>query len=129
MKEFGDIQEEIVEHLTSIRDFPMFEGDFFPDHGLGIELRHMRRRRGGFVLARALGWRAAGVVAPTMRRRSDGPRTLQRRRARVNRGHPQPGLVLAALEKRRAGGSSLPASHTSTHHCQCHPCLSLLIKT
>ena len=30
VKHFGGIQEELVEHLTSIRDFPMFEGDFFP---------------------------------------------------------------------------------------------------
>ena len=28
---FEDIQEH-VSHLTSIRDFPLFEGDFFPDH-------------------------------------------------------------------------------------------------
>jgi len=32
VREFGDIQEEIIQHLTSIRDFPMFEGDFFPEH-------------------------------------------------------------------------------------------------
>ena len=24
--------QQAVEHLTSIRDFPVFEGDFFPDH-------------------------------------------------------------------------------------------------
>ena len=34
VREFGDIQEEIVDHLTSIRDLPMFEGDFFPEHVL-----------------------------------------------------------------------------------------------
>jgi len=32
VRSFGDIQDEIVEHLTSVRDFPMFEGDFFPEH-------------------------------------------------------------------------------------------------
>merc|ERR1719198_1282153 len=30
VKDFTDIQSTI-EHLTSIREFPMFEGDFFPE--------------------------------------------------------------------------------------------------
>ena len=56
MKEFGDIQEEIVEHLTSIRDFPMFEGDFFPDH--------VRRD------SAEMPPRCSGVVSDSSRRRS-----------------------------------------------------------
>ena len=31
VEQFTDIYEH-VEHLTSVRDFPVFEGDFFPDH-------------------------------------------------------------------------------------------------
>ena len=65
MKEFGDIQEEIVEHLTSIRDFPMFEGDFFPDH--------VRRDTAEIPP------RCSGVVSDSSRRRSDAISASSRR--------------------------------------------------
>ena len=42
---FDDIQEHVA-HLASIRDFPLFEGDFFPDH-LKVMLAPPAPSRGG----------------------------------------------------------------------------------
>ena len=114
VEQFTDIYEH-VEHLTSVRDFPVFEGDFFPDHlrellqphspalkpgkpGRDARARAGRRRAAAAAQARLVqpgdrGHEEAEQVVPQALPRREAQRAGRRRRRAGDRGGGAVGLA------------------------------------
>jgi len=96
VRDFGDIQDEIVEHLTSIRDFPMFEGDFFPDH-----IAHLLEDEGHDT--------RSNPAPPMLSRKKSA--VLVDEMKKTSRGVRRRFLVAALCPPAALHGKPLPAAH------------------
>uniref|UniRef100_A0A7S3TMM3 histone acetyltransferase n=1 Tax=Emiliania huxleyi TaxID=2903 RepID=A0A7S3TMM3_EMIHU len=114
--EFGDIQQELVSGLTSLRDFPLFEGDFFPEHvaelvdeSSGGAEPHFSRKQ-SITLVEDMKAQVAGVKRRFLVARLSGAAPTAPARG-TDGGHEQPVRSNELVDSRQAFLAACKARH------------------
>ena len=126
VEQFTDIYEH-VEHLTSVRDFPVFEGDFFPDHLRELLQPHspaLKPGKPGRDKGPALG---GGEPPPPLKRDSSNlviegmkkqSKSFRKRFLVAKLNAPADGAAAQETEEEELSGSLLDARYSFLGHCQ-----------